>query len=137
LRRYGDGSIDKRGTQMNGTVQNLTRNQLRAIPSILGSKSITGGVKKAGISKTTFYEWLKNPDFKAEFVRQRQELVDLALHGLKASTGEAVKVLRELLNAEGESVRLRTAQAILDNVLKSIEMENIEKRLEELERRLK
>lgn len=122
---------------MNKTIQNLTKNQLKVIPLVLESKTITEGMKKARISKTTFYEWLKNPDFKAEFVRQRQEIIDLALHELKTSTSEAVKVLRELLKAEGESVRLRTAQAILDNVFKSIELENIEKRLEDLERRLK
>jgi ACT domain-containing protein len=122
---------------MNGTGQNLTKKQLKAIPSILGARSITEGVKKAGISKTTFYDWLKNPEFKAEFVRQRQELVDLALHELKTSASEAVGVLRGLLKAEGENIRLRTAQAILDNVLKSIEIENLEKRVEDLERSLR
>lgn len=122
---------------MDGAGQNLTKNQLKAIPLILEAKSITEGVKKAGISKTTFYEWLKTPEFKAEFVRQRQELIDLALHELKTSASEAVSVLRELLKAEGEGIRLRTAQAILENVLKSIELENIEKRIEELERNLK
>lgn len=122
---------------MDETVRNLTKNQLQAIPLILEAKSITEGVKKAGISKTTFYDWLKAPEFKSEFVRQRQELVDLALHELKTTTSEAVGVLRGLLKAEGESVRLRTAQAILENVLKSIELENIEKRLTELERSLK
>ncbi len=122
---------------MDGTGQNLTRNQLKAIPLILEARSITEGVKKAGISKSTFYEWLKAPEFKTEFVRQRQELVGLALHELKTSTSEAVSVLRGLLKAEGESVRLRTAQAILENVLKSIEIENLEKRVEELERSIK
>lgn len=122
---------------MDKNEQNLTRNQSKAISLILEARSITEGVKKAGISKTTFYAWLKNPEFKAEFVRQRQELVDLALHELKTSLSEAVTVLRELLKAEGEGVRLRTAQAILENVLKSIELENIEQRLEVLERSLK
>lgn len=122
---------------MNVTGQNLTKNQLKAIPVILEAKSITEGVKKTGISKTTFYEWLKAPEFKAEFVRQRQELVDLALHELKTSASEAVSVLRGLLKADAESVRLRTAQAILENVLKSIELETLEKRVEELERSIK
>lgn len=122
---------------MNKTGQNLTNKQLKAIPLVLEARSIVVGVKKARISKTTFYGWLKDPEFKAEFVLQRQELVDLALHELKMATSEAVSVLRGLLNAEGESVRLRTATAILDNVLKSIEMENLEKRVEALERSLK
>ena len=112
---------------MDGIGQNLTKNQLKAIAPILEAKSITDGVKRAGIAKATFYEWLKAPEFKAEFVRQRQKLVDLALHELKTSASEAVGVLRGLLKAEGESVRLRTAQVILENVLKSIEIENLER----------
>jgi len=120
-----------------GTEQNLTKKQLKAIPLILESKTIIGGVEKADISKTTFYEWLKIPEFKEEFVRQRQEIIDLALHELKTSTSEAVNVLRDLLRAEGEGVRLRTAQAILENVLKSIELENLETRVIALERVLK
>ena len=119
---------------MDGNEQNLTKKKLKAIALIIEAKNITAGVKKAGVSKTTFYEWLKDPEFKAEFVRQRQELIDLALNELKTSTSEAVNVLRELLKAEGESVRLRTAKTILENVLKSIEIENLEKRVEELER---
>ncbi len=122
---------------MDGTERNLTNNQLKAILLILETKTITEGVKKAGISKTTFYEWLKNPEFKAEFIRQRQEIIDLALHELKTSTSEAVSVLRELLQAEGEGIRLRTAQAILENVLKSVEIESLEKRIEDIERNLR
>src|SRR3989338_9710460 len=115
--------------------EGLTNLQQKAIPIILSSRTITEGVKKAGVKRETFYLWLKNPEFKAEFIRQRQEIIDLALHELKTSASEAVTVLRELLKAEGEGVRLRTAQAILENVLKSIEIENLEKRIEELERR--
>lgn len=121
----------------NKDLQNLTEKQKKAIPLILEAPSISEGCRKAGISRVCFYEWLKDPVFKAAFARQRQELVDLALHELKTSASEAVGVLRGLLKAEGESIRLRTAQAILENVLKSIELENIEKRVEELERKLK
>ena len=115
--------------------EGLTILQRKAIPIILTSKTISEGVKKAGIKRETFYQWIRDPEFKAEFAGQRQEIIDLALHELKTSASEAVTVLRELLKAEGEGVRLRTAQAILENVLKSIEIENLEKRIEELERR--
>lgn len=112
----------------------LTTRQRKAIPVILASRTITEGVTKAGVTRETFYQWIKDPEFKAEFTGQRQQIIDLALHELKTSTSEAVSVLRGLLKAEGESVRLRTAQAILENVFKSIEIENIEMRLEALER---
>lgn len=124
--------------QMNESGQNLTlsEKQLKAIPLILGATSITEGVKSARISKTTFYEWLKDPLFKSEYDRQRKESITLALDELKGLTGEAVKVLRALLKSKKEGVKLRTATAILDHVGRFIEFGEIEDRLTAIERRL-
>lgn len=116
--------------------KDLTTLQRKAIPIILASKTITEGVKKAGIKRETFYQWIRVPEFKAEFISQRQEIVDLALHELKTSTSEAVSVLRELLQAEGESIRLRTALGILEHIGKFIELEKLEGRVEAIERSL-
>jgi hypothetical protein len=121
----------------NETELNLTKNQLKALPVILGAKTITAGVQKAGISKTTFYEWIKTPEFKAEFVRQRKDLIDLALHELKAATSEAVAVLRGLLNSKQENIRLRTALGMLDHISKFIQLEELEQRIIELEKAAK
>jgi len=117
--------------------EGLTNLQQKAIPIILSSRTITEGVKKAGVKRETFYLWLKNPEFKAEFIRQRQEIIDLALHELKTSASEAVTVLRELLKAEGEGVRLRTALGILEHIGKFVEFEKLEGRVETLERSIK
>ncbi len=114
----------------------LTTLQRKAIPIILSSKTITEGVNKAGIKRETFYQWIRDPEFKSEFIRQRQEIIDIALHELKTSASEAVSVLRELLKAEGEGIRLRTALGILEHIGKFVEFERLEGRVEELERRL-
>jgi hypothetical protein len=120
-------------TEQNLTDLNVSQKQLRAIPLILGAKTIEEGVKKAGISKTTFYKWQKSHEFKEEFMRHRREIVDFALHELKISTVDAVRVLKRLLKAKSEWIRLRTALGILDYVSKFIEQEDISRRLEELE----
>jgi ACT domain-containing protein len=114
----------------------LSERQQKAIAVVLAARSIAEGVKKAKVSRTQFYEWLRDSAFKEEFERQRQELIDLALHELRVSAGEAVEVLRALLKSEQDGVKLRTATAILDHIGKFIELENIEKRLSEIERRL-
>lgn len=118
----------------NETEPNLTKNQTKAIPAILGAKSITAGVAKAGISKTTFYEWLKVPEFEKEFKRQRKAIVDLALHELKTSAGEAVAVLIKLLASEQETVRLRTALGMLEHISKFIQLEEWNKESANLKR---
>jgi hypothetical protein len=114
----------------------LSGKQLKAIPVILSSRNITEGCKKARISRDIFYDWIKNPIFKDEFERQRQEIIDSALHGLKVSASDAVEVLRALLKADQECVRLKTATAILDHIEKFIELETIQKRLDDIERRV-
>ncbi len=52
----------------------LTARQLKAIPHIVSSHTYTEGCKKAKINKTTLYKWLKEPEFKVEFDRQRDEI---------------------------------------------------------------
>ena len=124
---------------MSDSVRNskgLNRRQLKAIPVILQAKTITEGCEAAGITLQTFYEWYRNNDFRMEFIKQRQEIIDLALHELKTLTGEAVDVLRDLLRAEGEGVRLRTALGVMEHVGKFIEIENLEARIEAIERRI-
>lgn len=118
---------------MNETERKLTDKQLAAIPKIIEGKTITDGVKRAGISKVTIYEWLKEPEFKAELQRQRADIIDCALFELKASAGEASKVLRNLLDSENEHIRLKAATTIIDSVTKFKEYEEIEHRLTALE----
>jgi len=118
---------------MDNNEHNLTEKQLKTITKILESKSIVEGVKSARISRTTFYEWLKDPNFKGELERQQREIVSMALRDLKLCTSEAVAVIRKLLKAENERVRLNAAMSIIDNVSKFMEYEEIERRLEVLE----
>jgi DNA-binding response OmpR family regulator len=123
----------KDGIGQNGTL--LTDKQQKAIPVILAARNITEGLSKANIARTTFYEWLKTPSFKAELIRQRKEIVDAAIHDLKVSAGDAVAVLRGLLSADEDGIKLRTALGILDYIGKFVELEELEHRITELERR--
>jgi hypothetical protein len=111
----------------------LTAKQALVISKVLQSANTAAGIRAAGISKTLYYEWLKIPAFKAELERQQKEIITESFNSLKAATGEAVAVLRELLKSREESIRLRTAQTILENVLRALEIEEIECRIARLE----
>lgn len=119
---------------MNKSGHNLTKRQLKAIPLILEAKNISEGTKKARVSRTTFYEWLKDQEFKYEFIRQRQDIVELALHELKTAAGDATRVLRGLMESENENIQLRASTSILEHIGKFIELEKLEARIEEIER---
>ena len=122
---------------MNSNCRRLTERQLKAISTIIEARSVTEGCKQCGIARTTFYDWLTDDCFKKEYERQRKIVVDNGLDLLKLSADKAAQTLIDLLDASSESVRLRTAQAIWDNINKSIEIDDIQTRLDALEERLK
>jgi hypothetical protein len=124
---------------VNGNGQNFTlsRKQLKAIPVIISAKTITEGVKQAGISKTLFYDWMKDDNFRNEFIAKQNDVIEAALKELKGLSSEAVESLGKLLReTENENIRLKAIALILDHTIKIKELEDIEKRLEALEGRL-
>ena len=56
----------------------LTRKQINAIPLMLGARSIEEGCRDAGISRQTFYRWLREPVFRLQWEIVGRELTDSA-----------------------------------------------------------
>ena len=114
----------------------LTSKQLKAIPIILASATVTDGMRKANLKPSTFYLWSRhNLAFKAEYERQRDEAVSLALGDLKGLASKAVTALRKLLDSEQENIRLKTATEILNNISKFMEYDLLDKRITFLEKK--
>lgn len=112
----------------------LSNRQVLAISHILNSPSIEEACKKARISRATFYTWLKDENFKAELKRQRDEVIRNALDRLKSAITKAVEELIKLTDAKREEVRRLACNDIITHTLKSIEIEDIEQRLDKVER---
>ena len=114
--------------------ETLTRRQRAVLPYLIAAPSLEEGCRKARVSKTTVYTWLKEPGFQAELKRLRQTLVDEAFERLKAGLTQAVDKLLELLQAKGQlGIQLRAAQTLLDHGIKMMELQELEARLEALE----
>ncbi len=111
----------------------LTKRQLNSITTILSSKTIAEGLKKAKIGKTTYYAWLKLPEYKQELNHIKKEIVEQALNELKVSTTKAVHVITNLLSSKNEYIQLRTAIKILEFTEKFMEQEEIIARIDKLE----
>ncbi len=117
----------------NGVKDTLTDRQRSVIPHLLSAPSIEEGCKSAKVGKATLYEWLKNETFREELQRQREVVVKGALETLKGNVTRATEVLVKLLDSEKETIRARVAENIIEFALKSIENEELEKRLSALE----
>ena len=117
--------------------EKLSERQKKAIPLLVNSPTVEGGCKGAKISRETYYQWLSDPLFKDELKRHRDQVIEEALNVMKANMTKAVNTLVTLLNAKNEFLKRSVANDILGHVLKSKELEDIERRIEALERAVK
>ena len=115
--------------------QELTDKQVKAIPHLITSKTLKAGCKKAKISRQTLYDWLKDPAFKVEFRSQRDVIIEEAIEDLKGNLTKATDALIDLLNnTDNDSLKRYVAKDIIDYVMKSRELGEIEERLVKVER---
>ena len=114
----------------------LTARQLKAIPHIVGSPTYTEGCKKAKINKTTLYKWLKEPEFKAELDRQRDEIAAEAFGVLSQGLTKAAETLVGLLDNKDDRLKRLAAKDVIDFIIRHKENEDLDERLREVEKLL-
>ena len=114
----------------------LTTKQAKAIPILLSARSYEQGCKKAKISKTTFYAWMQDEDFAAEFNRQRSEIVEAAFSMIAQNIEKAVTTLVGLLDTGDDRVKRLTANDIIGYFLKHKELDELEERIQQIEQQL-
>jgi hypothetical protein len=114
----------------------LTARQIKAIPHIVACPTYTEGCEKAKLNRATFYEWLKEPEFKAELEKQRDEVAGEAFGVLSQGLTKAVETLVGLLGSKDDRLKRLTAKDIIDFIIRHKETEDLDKRLTEVEKRL-
>jgi len=114
----------------------LTTKQAKAIPVLLAARSYEAGCKKAKVSKTTFYTWMQDEGFAAEFDRQRNEIIEVAFGMIAQNIEKAVTTLVGLLDSKNERVKRLTANNIIGHFLKRKELKDLEERIQRIEERL-
>jgi hypothetical protein len=118
------------------TEQKLTNRQLKAMPFIVTSPTYTEGCEKAKIDRTTFYKWLKQPEFKIELERQRNEASAAAFDTLTQSLTKAVENLVGLINSKDERLKRLACKDVIEYILEHKAVEDLDKRLAEIEKLL-
>lgn len=87
----------------------LTSVQIRAIEMLFLGQSTTYTAAKLGVDRKTLYTWRKNPHFRAELNRRRQEALEAVHQRLRSLSEKAVDVIEQHLD-EGS---LNAATALL------------------------
>ena len=105
------------------------------LQALLTEPTTEKAAKKARISKTTAYNYLKSSDFKARLLSEKRELMAQVTNQLQQQALEAVKVLSDIMTNEEapEYARITAAKSVLDNAYKGLDLEDIQVRLSKIE----
>ena len=95
--------------------------------------SVREAAALAGVSERNAHTCWSDPDFRQKVNKAWSEIVRQAVGRLGDASTQAAAVLRELLCADSETVRLSAARSILDHCVKLSEFANVEQRLSNIE----
>ena len=123
-------------TNDNGAQENsLSLRQQKAISLLITRPTRDAVLKELELSSHTLYRWMRDPAFKEELSRLQNEVIKDAMNVLRANMTKAADTLVSLLDDKrNPELRRRVANDIISHVLKAKELEEIEERLEQVER---
>ena len=113
----------------------ISPRQKKTIEALITCRTAAEALEQAGISKTTYYRWMNDPDFVLH-LREAEALgLDEATRYLDTGRYNALETIEGLMaTSESDAIRLRAAQIYLDVSVKFRETASIEQRITELER---
>ena len=109
-----------------------------AIAALLTHHTFDEAAAAVGVCKRTLMRWLREPDFRQQYLEARRQIYSQAIGLAQQALSEGVTVLQAILNNHEAPASARVAAfARLDDMSRrGIEIEDLESRLAELERRV-
>lgn len=117
----------------------LTAKQEKFIIALMQTNTVVDACKQAGITSNTGHKYLNEPDFKQEYLNVRRETMQQATNKLQQSAVLAVETLENVMvDAENStpSARVQASRSILEYAYRSLELDDMQRRIEQLEERL-
>jgi hypothetical protein len=106
------------------------------VAALAAGDTVKDAAAKAGIGARTAYRRVQDPALRQEVAQMRTEMLERTQAKMADTMVEAADTLRQLLRANGESVRLGAARSVLELGNKLRETVEFERRLQEVEERL-
>ena len=121
---------------MKGHGTKFTGKMEAAVAALLTQRNQEEAARAVGISVATLLRWQKRPEFQKAYREARRAAHGQAIARLQQVSGAAVSTLLKVMldPATPASTRVRASDSVLAHSAKSIELEDIEVRLAELER---
>ena len=121
---------------MKGHGSKFERKKEAAIAALLTQRNIEEAANATGIAPNTLLKWMKEPEFQAAYREARRAAYSQAVARLQQGATAAATTLLKVMLEQGTpaSARIRAAECIMNHSAKAIEIEDIQARVEELER---
>jgi transposase-like protein len=116
-------------------IKNLPQKRMDAIVALLNKQTVRDAAQAVGIGETTLYRWLNDSAFQKAYRDAKFEVVQQTLSQLQRASGEAARVLQEIMTDSKVSAYTRVAAAriILETSIKAVEIDTLEARITKLE----
>jgi transposase-like protein len=114
----------------------FSRKKDEAIAALLTQRNIEEAARSIGIAPNTLLRWMKETEFDSAYREAKRAAFGQSIARLQQGTSAAATTLLKIMidPAAPASVRVRAADSIFNHAAKAIEIEEIEARVEALER---
>lgn len=113
----------------------LTPAKIKALKALLTSKTLEEAAEESGLTTRTIGNYLNDPEFRMEYEKATEKIINDAAMDVKKGIAEAIQNLRNLLTEKclEPKDRIGASRALLEYGLKLVEVADILKRIEKLE----
>ncbi len=111
----------------------ISTKQQKLLALLLTEATIDKACQKANVAVTTYWRWMRDGTFLAEYRKARRGIAENAVAKLQSITLAAIETLERNLTSGNPNVEIRCAAIILEQSMRGVEMLEIENRLEYLE----
>lgn len=113
----------------------LPAKQELALRAVISHPTLKEAALASGVSETTLWRYMQDAAFSRRLREARRDAVNHAVIRLQRASSDAVTVLQDLMLKDDApaSARITAARTILDYSIRVVEMDDLKKRIEELE----
>jgi hypothetical protein len=120
-----------------GIVKKFTDRQEKALTVLINEPSVAEASRALGVHRSTLFNYLANPDFKAELNRRKAEQLQEGAAELRAGVKDSVKVLKWIITKKeaSDQVRINAINTLLTHAERFAELVDLEEQLQEISER--
>ena len=107
----------------------------RLIAAMLSCRTLDEAAKQAHVSRRTLFEVRKDPEFMRRYQEAADQVLESTINQLRTNATRATDTLRQVCTDKKQygQARVRASEVILNTLLKSVEMQEIVRRVARLE----